>query len=128
MEYLLDGALYPTDVYSNKIYWADLPNAQRRRFNRFQYEVEAQREVEDIKEMAQQTWLGPVTYYLRNYAVSGVGFLTEGYVLFSIGNILPLFKSTYPDCWETYSVCDQKVVKAIKYVEIVGVSRQPFVS
>lgn len=121
-EYLLDDALYPRDTYDEKVYWADLPIKQKRIFNRSQYRVEVQREIEEVKEMARQTWLGPVTYYMRNYAISGVGFLTEGYVLFSIGNILPLFKSTYPDCWKTYSICDERVIKSIKYMEIVGVS------
>lgn len=123
-EYLLDDALYPKDTYDEKVYWADLPIKQKRIFNRSQYKVEVQREIEEVKEMARQTWLGPVTYYMRNYAISGVGFLTEGYVLFSIGNILPLFKSTYPDCWKTYSICDERVIKSIKYMEIVGVSQR----
>lgn len=122
IEYLLDDALYPEDTYDEKVYWADLPGKQKWLFNRFQYKTEVRREVEEIKEMARQTWLGPITYYMRNYAISGVGFLTEGYVLFSIGNILPLFKSTYPECWKQYSICDERVIKAIKYMEIVGVS------
>lgn len=122
MEYLLNDALYPKDSYEEKIYWADLPVKDRRLFNSSQYRFEVRREWEEVKEMARQTWLGPVTYYMKNYAISGVGFLTEGYVLFSIGNILPLFKSTYPDCWKTFSICDQQVIKSIKYMEIVGVS------
>lgn len=122
LEYLLDDTLYPKDTYEEKIYWADLDMKQKRLFNRNQYKAEVRREIEEIKEMARQTWLGPITYYMRNYAIGGVGFLTEGYVLFSIGNILPLFKSTYPECWKTYSICDEKVIKSIKYMEIVGVS------
>lgn len=122
LEYLLDDALYPKDTYEEKVYWADLPLKQQRLFNRSQYKFEFQREIDEIKEMARQTWLGPITYYMRNYAISGVGFLTEGYVLFSVGNILPLFKSTYPECWKSYSICDERVIAAIKYMEIVGVS------
>lgn len=122
LEYLLNDALYPKDSYDEKIYWADMPFKDMRLFNSAQYKVEVRREWEEVKEMARQTWLGPITYYMRNYAISGVGFLTEGYVLFSIGNILPLFKSTYPECWKTYSICDQQVIKSIKYMEIVGVS------
>lgn len=125
---LLKYALYPKDSYDGKVYWADLPYKERHAFNRFQYKVEAQREIKEIKDMARENWLSPIRYYMQNYAISGVGFLTEGYVLFSIGNILPLFKSTYPDCWKTFSVCDQQVIKSIKYMEIVGVSQSYIVT
>lgn len=43
------------------------------------------------------------------------------YVLFSIGNLTPLFDAVWPQCWSKYTVCNKKWVDAVTYLEIVGI-------
>ena len=45
------------------------------------------------------------------------------YVLFSIGNVKPLFQAlgAFPDCWKTHEVCDSTWIAAIEYLEICGI-------
>jgi hypothetical protein len=56
-----------------------------------------------------------------NYAVKGMGLFVEGWTLFSIGNLTPLFKAVWPECWKNYTVCNERTVNAIDYLEIVGI-------
>ena len=65
--------------------------------------------------------LSPIKAYLGNYVITGVGFFTEGYVLFSVGNIEPLFEAVWPLCFKEYSVCNEVWVQAANYLEIVGI-------
>ena len=45
------------------------------------------------------------------------------YVLFSIGNVKPLFQNTaaFHDCWKTGKTCNKQWVNAVDYLEIVGI-------
>lgn len=43
------------------------------------------------------------------------------YVLFSIGNIKPLFKSVFSECWDDHKVCNKQWIDAVEYLEIVGI-------
>ena len=43
------------------------------------------------------------------------------YVLFSIGNLTPLFNAVWKTCWDTYKVCNETWVNAVAYMEIVGI-------
>ena len=43
------------------------------------------------------------------------------YVLFSIGNIKPLFQVVFKNCWSTYKECNQTWIAAVDYMEIVGI-------
>ena len=43
------------------------------------------------------------------------------YVLFSIGNIKPLFEAVFPTCWDSKEVCNPQWLNAIEYLEIVGI-------
>lgn len=43
------------------------------------------------------------------------------YVLFSIGNIKPLFSATFASCWKTYKRCNKTWVEAVEYLEICGI-------
>ena len=43
------------------------------------------------------------------------------YVLFSIGNIKPLFQAIFKNCWSTYKECNKTWVAAVDYMEIVGI-------
>ena len=42
-------------------------------------------------------------------------------MLFSIGNIKPLFQAVFPTCWDTKDVCNPQWLNAIEYLEIVGI-------
>lgn len=48
-------------------------------------------------------------------------FFTEGYTLFSVGNILTLFDSVWAQCYRQYKVCSKTWVQSINYLEIVGI-------
>ena len=43
------------------------------------------------------------------------------YVLFSIGNIKPLFQAVFPACWSKYKTCNEIWIDAVDYMEIVGI-------
>lgn len=47
------------------------------------------------------------------YVLNGFGLFTEGYTLFSIGNLTPLFKAVWPDCWSTHRTCDKNWIAAV---------------
>lgn len=43
------------------------------------------------------------------------------YVLFSIGNLKPLFQAGFPDCWGKQKICDKTWIAAVEYLEICGI-------
>lgn len=43
------------------------------------------------------------------------------YVLFSIGNVKPLFENVFSNCWGTHEVCNKQWISAVEYLEIVGI-------
>ena len=43
------------------------------------------------------------------------------YVLFSIGNIKPLFQAVFASCWKTTKICNYIWIDAVDYMEIVGI-------
>ncbi len=45
----------------------------------------------------------------------------SSYVLFSIGNIKPLFQSTFSTCWKSYKVCNETWIQAVDYMEVAGI-------
>jgi MFS family permease len=65
--------------------------------------------------------LSPVWAYFRNYVVTGLGLFVEGYTLFSVGNLTPLYSAVWPECWKTHDVCDEQWVHAVDYLSIVGI-------
>lgn len=42
-------------------------------------------------------------------------------MLFSIGNVKPLFKQVFADCWKSHSTCNANWLHAVEYLEIVGI-------
>jgi len=42
-------------------------------------------------------------------------------VLFSIGNLTPLFQAVWPTCWKSYKVCSENWVSAVTYLEVIGI-------
>ena len=118
-----DELIRPDDSYtSDGTYWADLPLLKKIKFVSSYDAQEAKRELASIWSMTKKDPLSPVSYYFRNMVLPGAGLGLEGYVLFSIGNIKPLFQKAFPECWNApYKVCDQQWLNAVDYLEIVGI-------
>jgi MFS family permease len=64
-------------------------------------------------------------------AVAGAGMFAESYFLFALGNITPIWEVAYPTCfpppknstvdYSAYPSCNQGLVSALTYIEVVGV-------
>ncbi|WVR04159.1 hypothetical protein IAU60_001158 [Kwoniella sp. DSM 27419] len=113
--------LAPEDSFHNGVYWADLPGKERRAWINAQQNTEAKRELKHIGGMFKKDPLSPVTAYFSRYVMGGFGLFTEGYTLFSIGNLGALYKAVWPACWSTHKVCDKNWVAAVDYLQIVGI-------
>lgn len=121
---IFDYLIKPDDSYdSNGIYWADLPFGKRVKFIREVDNAEAKRELAYVWNMFKKDPLEPMRAYFRNMVVPGAGLGLEGYVLFSIGNLQPLFGAVgaFHSCWKTYQICDQNLIAAVQYMEIIGI-------
>ncbi len=118
---LLHDSLYPEDAFQGQTYWADLPRKEQAKRIAEQNNAEAAREFGHVLQTFKTDPLKPFSQYFRNYAVTGLGFFTEGYTLFSVGNILSLFESVWPACYKEYKVCNKVWVQSIDYREIVGI-------
>jgi hypothetical protein len=119
----LDNILFPPDIYTSDThtYWADLPRGEKRRWVNRQSNAQARQELKHIGHMFKEDPLSPIRSYFSDYVVKGMGLFVEGYVLFSVGNLKPLFKSVFPTCWKSYEVCDEGWVNAVDYLEIIGI-------
>jgi hypothetical protein len=120
---IFDYLLRPDDSYDeNGVYWADMPLTQRVKFVSSYDAAEVKRELTSIGQMVKKDPLSPIGYYFRNMVLPGAGLGLEGYVLFSIGNIQPLFTApgSYTDCWKG-KTCSQSWINAITYMEVVGI-------
>ncbi|KAK0716957.1 major facilitator superfamily domain-containing protein [Lasiosphaeria miniovina] len=114
---------HPDDSYTPEgIYWADLPLRQRVSFvNKVQNE-EAMNELRTIGRMIKKDPLSPLSWYFRNAVLPGAGLGLEGYVLFSIGNLTPLFSAVWPTCWgKTPTDCSENWVASVTYLEVIGI-------
>ena len=119
---VLNSIIYPSDIYTEDgVYWADLPIGQRIAFVNKVNNAEARKELIAIGRTIKADPLAPVGYYLKNMVLPGAGLLLEGYVLFSIGNIKPLFQAVFKSCWKTYQVCDKTWIQAVDYLEVSGI-------
>ncbi|KAK7951522.1 major facilitator superfamily domain-containing protein [Apiospora aurea] len=113
---------HPDDSYTPEgIYWADLPFWKRWRFVRQVDNAETMSELRTVGSMFKKDPLSPIAWYFRNAVLPGAGLGLEGYVLFSIGNLEPLFKSVWPDCWGNHKVCSTNWVAAVTYLEVIGI-------
>lgn len=114
---------HPDDCYTpDGVYWADLPLGKRIAFvNKVQNE-ETKRELAEIGTMLKADPLSPVSWYFRNAVLPGAGLGLEGYVLFSIGNLEPLFRSTWPTCWgKNPTECSSNWIASVTYLEVIGI-------
>ncbi len=109
----------PDDSFSaSGIYWADLPRGERWTWVNKQNNAEAARELSVIGKMFKEDPLSPIRAYFARYVIAGFGLLTEGYTLFSIGNLQSLFQNVWPTCWSTYKVCSQNWIAAVSYLQV----------
>jgi len=128
--------LYPSDSYNaNGVYWADMPLRERLSFVNNQSNAEARRELGLIWSMMKRDPLSVVKAYYNRYIINGLGMFVEGYTLFSVGNLKPLFQNTdhsvapnkgnhtsaFYLCWKTNEICNKDWMRAIDYLEIVGI-------
>ena len=59
---------------------------------------------------------------MRSGTLSEGSLLTSSsYVLFSIGNVKPLFQAVFASCWKAYAVCNATWIAATEYLEVVGI-------
>jgi hypothetical protein len=114
--------LRPDDSYTPEgVYWADLPWKQRFRFVSKVDNEEAKKELSSIGRMMKKDPLSPIGWYFRNAVLPGAGLGLEGYVLFSIGNLTPLFQAAWPACWKSFTTCNVQWVDAVTYLELIGI-------
>lgn len=119
---IFDTLLKPNDSYNAAgTYWADLPYGQRAAFVSKVDREEVARELKEVGHMTKQDPLSPVSWYFREAVLPGAGLGLEGYVLFSIGNLKPLFESVWSTCWKTHEVCSENWISAVTYLEIIGI-------
>ncbi|OJJ50101.1 hypothetical protein ASPZODRAFT_128708 [Penicilliopsis zonata CBS 506.65] len=117
-----DRLIRPTDSYTeNGTYWADLPIGERVKFVSAVNKAETNRELGNLWQMIKDDPLSPIGFYFREYVVPGAGLGLEGYVLFSIGNISPLFDDVFKACWKEGTTCNLNWIAAITYLEIIGI-------
>ncbi|KAH8910427.1 MFS general substrate transporter [Coniochaeta sp. PMI_546] len=120
---ILGHMTHPDDSFTPEgVYWADLPFRERIKFVSRVQAAEDRKEAKATWEMFKNDPLSPLAYYFRNAVLPGAGLGLEGYVLFSIGNLQPLFAATWPQCWaSTGKECTNNWVAAVTYLEVVGI-------
>lgn len=119
---IFDYLLHPDDLYTPEgVYWADLPIGQRIKFVNKVDNAEAKKEFSSFWRMFKKDPLSPVGWYFRNAVLPGAGLGLEGYVLFSIGNLTPLFQAVWPSCWKTFKTCNKEWIDAVNYLEVIGI-------
>ena len=114
---------HPEDSYTAEgTYWADLPLAKRVGFVNRVHSEERGSEFRSFLQMLKKDPLSPVGWYFRNAVLPGAGLGLEGYVLFSIGNLEPLFAATWPECWgDERTVCSDNWIASVTYLEVIGI-------
>jgi hypothetical protein len=112
----------PDDSYTQDgVYWADLPWMQRVKFVSQVDRAATAKELRTVGAMVKKDPLSPVSWYFRHAVIPGAGLGLEGYVLFSIGNLEPLFKKVWPECWDKHEVCSKNWIASVTYLEIIGI-------
>ena len=118
---LLHESLYPEDAFHGQTYLADLPGKEQAKWIAEKNNAEAAREFGQVWQTFKTDPLKPLSLYFHDYAVTSLVFFTEGYTLFSVGNILSLFEAVWPACFKDYKVCNIVWVQSIDYLEIVDI-------
>lgn len=118
----LEEVLFPPDIYTeDKTYWADLPYLKKMAWVNRQSNSEAWRELKVLGKMIKKDPLSPVASYFGTYVLNGLGLFVEGFTLFSVGNLVPLFSAVWPQCWKEHQVCEEGWINAVDYLMIIGI-------
>jgi MFS family permease len=67
---------------------------------------------------------GPIAqffFWVKSWALPGIGMFCESYFIFSIGNITPIFQETYKSCWKTHKTCSASLINAETYIQVAGI-------
>ncbi|KAH7326692.1 putative MFS transporter [Stachybotrys elegans] len=119
---IFNHIIRPDDSYNAEgVYWADLPLLKRLKFVTQVDKEAALEELRTIGSMIKHDPLSPLSWYFRHAVIPGAGLGLEGYVLFSIGNLEPLFEKVWPQCWADYDVCAKNWIASVTYLEIIGI-------
>ena len=120
---IFNHLLHPEDSYTQDgVYWADLPLMKRIKFVSSVDATEAKKELGEQWDLFKKNPLSPFAQYFRNYIIPGAGLGLEGYVLFSIGNLKPLFAAAFSSCWgHNATECDPQWLASVEYLEVVGI-------
>ncbi|KAK9388461.1 major facilitator superfamily domain-containing protein [Lipomyces mesembrius] len=114
--------LHPDDSYDeNGTYWADMKFGQKVSFITKVDNAETKRELGNLWTMFKEDPLSPISWYFKECVLPGAGLGLEGYVLFSIGNVTPLFQKVWPTCWKSGKVCNNTWIAATTYLEVCGI-------
>ncbi|KAI5300494.1 hypothetical protein KEM55_007021 [Ascosphaera atra] len=118
-----DSLIHPDDCYTpDGVYWADLPWWKKVRFVSSYDSQESKREFMSFWRLFKSDPLQPIRWYFANMVLPGAGLGLEGYVLFSIGNIKPLFEAAWPNCWgKDATECNPTWRNSVEYLEICGI-------
>lgn len=113
----------PDDSYTQDgTYWADLKWRERVAFVTRVDRQESRKELSATWAMMKRDPLAPLGWYARNAILPGAGLGLEGYVLFSIGTLTPLFDLAWPDCWgSSPTACSLNWIAAVTYLEVIGI-------
>jgi len=67
--------------------------------------------------------MGPTEtfWWFLSWMLPGMGMFLEAYYIFSIGNIKPLLKAEYPDCYKEFKTCGKTLTQIPEYIQIVGI-------
>lgn len=49
--------------------------------------------------------------------------LLQAYFVFSVGNLIPVFKAEFPECWVTHKECSAALLSSIHYSQVLISSR-----
>ncbi|KAL2783252.1 hypothetical protein BJX66DRAFT_345109 [Aspergillus keveii] len=110
-----DALIRPDDSYTaDGTYWADLSLFKKIKFVSSYDAGEAKRELEwDLGDDQGRSFVASLLL-LPEYG-------PYCYVLFSIGNLKPLFQAAFPACWDDKEICNAQWLNAIDYLEICGI-------
>ncbi|KAK9906884.1 hypothetical protein WJX75_009747 [Coccomyxa subellipsoidea] len=82
------------------------------------------RQVDRDYEVEEYTAHGPLAaffFWVKSWALPGMGMFCESYFIFSIGNITPIFQETYKDCYKQHKTCSAGLINAETYVQVSGI-------
>ncbi|CAK0752621.1 hypothetical protein CVIRNUC_002160 [Coccomyxa viridis] len=75
----------------------------------------------EVEEFHSRNAITSFFFWVKSWALPGIGMFCESYFIFSIGNITPIFQETYKDCYKQYKKCDKGLINAETYIQVSGI-------